>query len=152
MENEKAKTNASTPATWQAWPRTFRALVETYFDERVFGVHPEQPANGNYMLAGLGRFVERWHALHGHHVLHADALDTAAAREIRYQKNRGRDFRRRAAALSACLESLAIERPERILDSSAVLTKRVEIRATKALQHEISKIGMLGGSIGNNTL
>lgn len=105
-----------TSDAWQKWPRTFEACIQTYFKAEKFGRTGEVPADGNYMLAGLLRMWQTWQSLHGHHQVHDSHLDAAAAHEILYQHNRKRSFNRPAAALSACLTALVVERPERILD------------------------------------
>lgn len=102
--------------TWTKWPRTYAALVATYFRSETFATPGEYPANGNYMLAGLGRFADVWNANHAHRNVPQTALDAAAAHEIYYLANRSRKFNRPAAGLSACLTNLALERPERILE------------------------------------
>ena len=101
---------------WDFWPATYRACISTYFRAEKFGRPGEVPADGAYMLAGLQRYWETWQANHSHRETPSSVLDAAAAHEIYFQHTRGRQFRRSAAALSACLVSMAIERPDRVLD------------------------------------
>lgn len=118
--------------SWGMWPRTHRALTETYFHRTLFGAPGEVPANGNYMLAGLLKFKTTWNALHGHREVDQDALDKAAAHEVMYLWNRNYKPARTAAALSACLNNLAIQRPERILERATRAPRRVGTLATAA--------------------
>lgn len=116
MDDAKPKQVSTGKDRWAAWPETFKALTETYFDSRTFGNPGEVPANGNYMLAGLQRYDTTWQDNHGHHGVQRATLDRAAAHEVRYLWNRSRRFTRPAAALSACINNIALERPERILE------------------------------------
>ena len=75
-----------------------------------------------YAAAGLRNMEALWAARHGQHPVSHQAIDAAAAAEVRYHVSRGRQFRRQAAALWKCWAALVIERPERIIaqESGAV--------------------------------
>ena len=105
-----------TPMNWQLWPRTFAAFSATYFRYAEFGSPGDPMRNAQYLLQGMLRYRSTWDAEHGHRNVPQTALDAAAAHEIYYQWNRSYKPQRPAAALSACLVQLAIQRPERILE------------------------------------
>lgn len=113
------------------WSATYRACISTYFAAEKFAKPGEVPADGLYILAGLQRYFEIWNRNHGHRGVDISTLDAAAAHEIYYQYNHGRKFRRAAAALSACVANVAIDRPEFIIERHEKRQAKKEERATK---------------------
>lgn len=97
------------------WSRSLAAANATFWrdtrlSDRGFGGQ----SDAGLLLCGLQRFAEHWNTVHGHrHTLQRD-LDLAAANEIYYQHQRGRVFRRAAAALIKCIQCITVERPEKV--------------------------------------
>lgn len=94
------------------WPATAEALEEAGWcrGEKV------------YAAAGLRNMEALWHARNMHRPVSHAAIDAAAAAEVRFHFERGRQFRRQAAALWRCWAALVIERPERIVGQEAAGT------------------------------
>lgn len=102
------------------WPRTFAALISSYYPEASWGT--TSPAGQNdcgYAIQGLANYERAAMALHGHKDLSHHALDMAAAKEVSYHWAKGTRFRRPCAALSACWLKLVTERPERLYAARA---------------------------------
>ena len=136
MNHDKGEAN-NVAQRWDRWRETYQALRETYFTEATFGHLGEVPANGNYMLAGLLRYEQRWNALHGHRGVSQSTLDSSAAHEIRFLFNRSYRPTRVAAALSACIGNLVTERPERILERHDRRMKAAEKKRAQALAEKV---------------
>lgn len=71
------------------------------------------------MMGAVLAFEEAVNALHAAKGANRAAVDAAAAHELYFHHRRKTIFRNAPAALWACLQRLAIERPERILDRLA---------------------------------
>lgn len=110
------------------WPATYAALRQTFFRNPDFGKTDDTGNNdAGYLLAGLARYERTVNDKHAQRNITRAAMDLAAARETRYQFDRGRQFRRAAAALSTCFVALAIERPEKLF---AALAREAKCKKT----------------------
>ena len=97
------------------WPATCMAVRQTFFQQRTFGTTTVGGQNdAGFLLTCLTRFQSDWASLHSHRNIGRWALDRAAADEVRYQWQRGRQYTRPAAALGKCIQCLTRERPEKI--------------------------------------
>ncbi len=97
-----------------SWPSTYRACVETYFARVNFVlVNSAGQCDAGYILAAVLAMQSKYQELHSHRPVSQGALDSAAAREIRYHWDRQHKFQRPTAALWKCLLNLVVERPER---------------------------------------
>lgn len=96
------------------WPHSLMALQQTFFPGPAFGRTNEAGHNdAGYMLCGLDLMATAAQSTFAAHCLTLEQLDMIASREIRFQWNRKRQFRRTAPGLSTCLTNLVHERPER---------------------------------------
>ena len=122
-----------TAGDWKLWPATYAALTECYYVETF------RQTDQAYCLAGLQQFRTAWQAEHGHRETPQKYLDQATAHEVRYHANRGRLFRRPAAALSTCWRAIICERPERVFDRQIRAELKERRDANSTFPQEIPK-------------
>jgi hypothetical protein len=97
------------------WPRTCKELECTFWLGADAGVSRDHKFNDcGYVLWGLRRMEAAVSSQHGAHEYTRAEVDRAAAGEVRYHWTKGTQFRRPAAALTACWAALVRERPEKL--------------------------------------
>ena len=99
----------------QEWPRTTQQLESTFFPSQTWALTRNGTQNdAGYILWALRRYKSASAALLPGARFTTAELDLAAAREVNYQWQRGRQFRCIPAALSTCWYNLLAERPIRL--------------------------------------
>lgn len=107
------------------WPRTAQALESTYYQEPTWGItHQGTQNSAGYCLWALQRLESASAALLPTAHFKRTELDLAAAREVSYQWQRGRQFRSIPAALAQCWYNLVAERPLRLDQARKILAGR----------------------------